>query len=40
LLGKFHEKDKLNGIMTSDREVDAITDLGNKKKKNMELGHR
>lgn len=26
--------------MTSDREMDAITDQGNNKKENTELGHR
>lgn len=37
---KFHEKDKLHGIVTLDREMDAITNRGNNRQGSLELGHR
>lgn len=40
LFVKFHEKDKLHGIMTSDREGDAVTEGGNNRKGSAEPGHR
>lgn len=36
LFVKFHEKDKLHGIMTSDREGDAVTEGGNNRKGSAE----